>query len=128
MKHIREECTYCQKLLLKYVKQVIGPLSNQQLTISPVFYYTFADAWGPLRAYVPSHQRSTRSGDKTYDVYMLIFGCAATSTINCQIMEGGKSTDDVLQALNRFFVEACVPKIMFIDKDNALIKLLTEGQ
>ena len=60
-----------------------------------------------------------KGGDKIYDVYMLIFSCAATSTINCQIMEGGKSTGDVLQALNRFLVEACIPKIMFINKDSA---------
>ena len=38
MKQIREECTFCQKLLLKYVKQVMGPLADQQLSISPVFY------------------------------------------------------------------------------------------
>ena len=83
---------------------------------------------GPLRAYVPGHQRSTRSGDKTYDVHMLVFGCAATGMINCQIMEGGKATMNVLDCLNRFFNEACVPKIIYIDKDSALIKALTEGE
>ena len=128
MKHIRDECTFCQKLLLRYVRQTMGPLSDQQLSISPVFYYCLADAWGPLRAYVPNYQRNTRAGDKTYDIYMLIFGCAATSTINCQVMEGGKSASHVLDALNRFFAECCVPKVFFIDKDSALIKALTEAQ
>ena len=113
---------------MRYVKQIMGPLSDQQLSVLPVFYYTFCDAWGPLRAYVPSYQRNTRAGDKTFDVYMLVFGCAATSTINCQIMEGGKSTSNVVDALNRFFVESCVPKVMYIDKDSAFIKALTDGQ
>ena len=120
-KLVHDDCIYCKKLFLKYIKQVMGPLSDQQLSVSPIFFYCYADAWGPLRAYVPSHQRSTRSGDKTYDIHMLVFGCAATGMINCQIMEGGKATSNVLDAMNRFFVEACVPKIMFVDKDSALI-------
>ena len=128
MKLIREECVFCQKLLLKYVRQIMGPLSDQQLSVSPVFYYCYADAWGPLRAFVPSHQRNTRSGDKTYDVYMLVFGCASTGTVNCQIMEGGKNTGNVLDALNRFFVEACVPKIFYVDKDSALLKAISEAE
>ena len=127
-KLIRNECIFCQKLYLRYVKQVMGLLSDQQLSVSPIFFFSFADAWGPLRAYVPGHQRNTRSGNKTYDVYMLVFGCAATGTINCQMMEGGKATDNVLDALNRFFSEACVPKIMYIDKDSALVKALSEGE
>ena len=127
-KLIRNECIFCQKLYLRYVKQVMGPLSDQQLSVSPIVFFSFADAWGPLRAYVPGHQRNTRSGNKTYDVYMLVFGCAATGTINCQMMEGGKATDNVLDALNRFFSEACVPKIMYIDKDRALVKALSEGE
>ena len=59
---------------------------------------------------------------------MLVFGCAATSTINCQLMEGGKSTSNVVDALNRFFAESCVPKVMYVDKDSALIKALIDGQ
>ena len=128
MKLIREECVFCQKLLLKYVRQIMGPLSDQLLSVSPVFYFCYADAWGPLRAFVPSHQRNTRSGDKTYDVYMLVFGCASTGTVNCQIMEGGKNTGNVLDALNRFFVEACVPKIFYVDKDSALLKAISEAE
>ena len=128
LKLIRKECVFCQKLFLKYVKQVMGPLSDQQLSVSPIFYFTYADAYGPLRAYVPGHQRSTRAGNKTYDIYMLVFGCAATGMINCQVMEGGKATGNVLDVLNRFFIEACVPKIMYVDKDSAFIKVLSEGE
>ena len=100
----------------------MGPLSDCQLSISPVFYYTIMDAWGPLKAYVPGYQKATRAGSKTYVVYMVVFGCAATSTINCQIMEGTKDTNSVLDVLNRLFHEACVPKICFIYKDGAVMK------
>jgi len=93
-----------------------------------MFYYVFADAFGPLRAFVPGHQRNTRAGDTTYDVYMVIFACAATGAINCQVMEAGKATGNVLDVLNRFFAEACVPKLFFIDKDSAFVKALSEGE
>merc|ERR1711942_526835 len=48
--------------------------------------------------------------------------------INCQMMEGGKDTDCVLDAFNRFFSEACVPKVCLPDKDGAVMKALTEGE
>ena len=127
-KLIRHECIYCQKLLLKHVKQLMGPLSDHQLSVSPVFFYTFADLWGPLRAYVPGYQQNTRAGSKSYDIHILVLGCASTGMVNCQVMEGGKSTACVIDALNRFFSEMCVPKVFHIDKDGALMKALSEGQ
>ena len=82
-KMVRDDCSFCQKELSKHIKQIMGPLSNQQLSITPIFYYTLVDAWGPLRAYVPPYQRATRTGDRTHDVYMLVFACAATGMLNC---------------------------------------------
>ena len=100
----------------------MSPLRDPQLSISPIFYYSFADAWGPIQALCPGYQMPTRAGNKNYDVYMLVIECAATGMINCQVMEGGKKTSNVLDAFNRFFHEMNVPKIFFIDKDGALMK------
>ena len=58
---------------------------------------------------------------------MLVFACAATGMLNCQIMEGGKNAACVLNAFNRFFSEAVVPKVCYIDKDSAIIKVLKEA-
>ena len=128
LKEIRRDCIICKKLLLKHIQQIMGPLSEHQLTISPIFYYTLIDAWGPLKSYVPEYQKSTRSGSKLHDVYIVVFACAATGMLNVQTMEGGKSVACVLDVLNRFFCESTVPKICYIDKDSALMKVLTEGQ
>ena len=127
-KRIRDDCIFCKKQLLKHIQQIMGPLADQQLTISPIFFFTLVDAWGPLKAYTPPYQKSTRAGSKTHEVYMLVFACAATGMINCQVMEGGKSTACVLDAFNRFFCESVVPKICYIDKDSAIVKVLSEGQ
>ena len=81
-----------------------------------------------LRAFVPGHQSNTRACNKTYDVYMLVFGCASTGTFTCQIMEEGKATGNVLNALNRFFSEAFIPKVFYVDKDSALLNAISEGE
>ena len=60
-------------------------------------------------------------------MYMVVFACASTGMVNCQIMEAGKNTSNALEAFNRFFDETCVPKIFFIDKDGAMMKCLSEG-
>ena len=77
---------------------------------------------------MPEYQKSTRSGSKLHDVYIVVFACAATGVLNVQTMEGGKIVMCVLDVLNRFFCESTVPKICYIDKDSALMKVLTEGQ
>ena len=59
---------------------------------------------------------------------MIVFGCAATGMINCQMLEVGKKTENMLDAFNRFFAEVCVPKSCFPDKDGALMKALSEGE
>ena len=127
-KDITDDCIFCKKLRLRYMKQIMGPLSDYQLSISPVFYYTYVDAWGPIKAYTPGNEKDTRASKKSFDLYMVVFGCAATATINIQVMEGGKDTDCFLDVFNRFFAEACVPKICFPDKDGALLKVLAEGE
>ena len=81
------------------------------------------NAWRPLTAYDPPYQRGTRSGSRTHDVYMLVFACAATGMLNFQIMEGGKSTACVLDVFNHFFCESVVPKICYIDRDSAIVKI-----
>ena len=53
MKKVYEDCIFCKKLKLKYLKQIMGPLSDAQLSISPIFYYGYIDAWGPVKSFVP---------------------------------------------------------------------------
>ena len=128
LKEVTDDCLFCKKIRGKYLRQIMGPLSEYQLSISPIFYYTYIDAWGPVKAYVPGYEKETRSGTKIVQLNMMVFGCAATGMINCQMVEGGKDTGCVLDAFNRFFAETCVPKICFPDKDPALLKALAEGE
>ena len=37
-KEVADDCVFCKKIRIKYVKQLMGPLAESQLTISPIFY------------------------------------------------------------------------------------------
>ena len=127
-KYISDNCIYCKMLRTKYLRQIMGPLTDYQLSISPLFYYCYVDAYGPIKAYVPGYERQTRSGDKTVELLILTFCCAATSMVNLQVIEGGKNTGNFLEGFNRFFCECTVPKVCFPDKDGALVKIMREAE
>ena len=57
----------------------------------------------------------------------MVFGCCATGTINCQVIEG-KDTGFCLDGFNRFFCETTVPKIIYPDLEGGLVKALSAGE
>ena len=93
----------------------MGPLHEAQLTVSPVFYCTLVDCFGPVKCYCPGFEKVTCSGDRSYKMWMMVFCCVATGSINVQAIET-EDTDGVMTGFNRFFNEASVPKVMFPDK------------
>merc|ERR1719233_2627379 len=124
------DCMFCKKLQRKLLKQIMGPLADSQLTISPVFFYTLVDLWGPLTSYVPGYEKlgvTRATADKSYNVYIMVFVCAATGTVNCQVIEG-KSAGYCMDGFNRFFCETTVPKIVYTDAEGGLLKALKEGE
>ena len=126
-KEVADDCIYCKKLRQKYVRQLMGPFSDTQLSISPIFYFCYLDMWGPLTIYCPGYQKKTRNRQQKYEVHMLVVACVVTGAVNCQIIER-RDTGAVLDGLNRFFNEVCVPKVCYPDKDGAIMKALREGE
>ena len=55
--NITQDCVFCKKMSKKYMEQVMGPLTDSQLTISPVFYVTLVDLWGPVKCFAPGQHR-----------------------------------------------------------------------
>ena len=127
-KDISADCVYCKMLQKKVLQQMMGPLSESQLSILPVFYYTLTDLWGPLRSFVPGYEKVTRStSDKPHEIYILVFACCATGAVNCQVIEG-RDTGYCMDGMNRFFMETTVPKIIFTDEEGGLVKALINGR
>ena len=125
-KNITLNCVVCLKDRKKYLKMVMGNLTDCQLSITPVFYYTLVDMFGPVKCYAPGQEKQTRR-DKSYEAHFLVFSCVATGAVNVQLIEG-KRTDFILDGCSRFFNETGVPKIMFPDDDGGLVRAFTRGE
>ena len=124
-REIGEDCVKCKILRKRYVEVAMGPLSETQISISPVFYCTLVDLFGPLKAYCPGYEKVTRAATKEYKVWMMVMACVATGTVNVQLVEK-EDTDGVMSGFNRFFCEATVPKIMYPDEGTQLVKSMEE--
>ena len=106
----------------------MGPLTDNQLSISPVFYVTLVDLWGPIKCFAPGHHRETREAhSKHYDGYFMVLACASMGTVNVQFIED-KSTASCLSGFNWFFNEMTVPKIILMDTEGGLLKSLKDGE
>ena len=127
-KLVGNKCVICRMKRKRLLKQIMGPLSKYQVSISPLFYYCMVDMWGPLSIYAQGFERNTRSAAaKKYKAYFLIFVCAVTGMCNVQLIEG-RDTPSVLDGCSRFFDETTVPKVMLPDADGALLKAFTRGE
>ena len=125
---VAADCQFCKKIRKKTLDQMMGPLSQPQLSISPVFYFTLADLWGPLQAFVPVYEKVTRSSQrKPHEMYILVLACCSTGTVNCQVLEG-KDSAFTMDGLNRFFMETTVPKFIYSDEEGGLVKALKHGK
>ena len=128
---VEEDCIRCKILKKKYLEQMMGPLADSQISISPVFYFSLLDLWGPIRTYCPGYERTgyTRGSvayAKHYEVYFMVVACVVTGAVNVQVVEK-KDTGAILDGLSRFFNECCVPKVMLPDADGALMEALRDG-
>ena len=126
-KDIADDCLFCKKLRQVYVRKLMGPLSDKQLCISPLFYFVMMDLWGPISIYCPGYEKKTRARKQEYQMHLLVMGCVVTGCVNVQVIEK-RNTGGILDGLNRFFNEACVPKIAYPDQDGAMMKALDNGE
>ena len=54
---IAEDCVKCKMLRKKYLEVEMGPMHDTQISITPVFYCTMVDLFGPLTCYCRGTRR-----------------------------------------------------------------------
>ena len=124
---IVENCVKCKMLRKKYLEVEMGNLHEAQVSISPVFYCTMVDIFGPLMCYCPGYERATRGNAKQYKIWMMVMCCVSTGAVNVQVIEK-EDTGGVMSGLNRFFAECTVPRMMFPDQGSQLLKAMQEAE
>ena len=74
----------------------MGPVSDHQITISPPFFVTMLDLFGPLDVFVPGRERETRNRRvERAKVWIIVFVCPVSRLLNLQVIEG-KSAEAIV--------------------------------
>ena len=97
----------------------MGPVSwvlyPVQFGIAPAFHITQVDLTGPFKAYSEHNKRTT------HKIWLVVFCCATTATINIKVMED-YSTTAFIQRFTRFSCENGYPKKLSPDEGSQLVK------
>lgn len=115
VKVIRSTCERCRYLMKRTIDVCMGPISPTNLMIAPIFYTCQVDLCGPFQSYSFHNKRAT------IKVWLVIFCCSTTSTINIKCMED-YSSSAFLQSFTRFSCEVGYPKRLLTDKGSQLMK------
>ena len=50
-REIADDCIKCKRYQKKIIEQLMGPLADSEITISPIFYYCYVDMWGLIKIF-----------------------------------------------------------------------------
>ena len=115
VKNIKRLCQRCRYLKKKTIDIIMGPVSEYNSKIAPAFYINQVDLTGPFKAYSKHNKRTTLK------IWLVVFCCATTTTINIKVMKDC-STTPFIQAFTRFSCKVGYPKKLLPDEGNQLIK------
>ena len=116
----------CKAKRRKYIEIPMGLISEHQLKVSPPFWISQMDFFGPFQVYVPGFEKSTRNRQALKsECNVLIFACPVTRLINLQVVEK-KDSSGVVDGITRLACEVGIPKLLLIDKDSAIVKSMSE--
>ena len=121
-----EDCVSCKKIRRKYLELMMGPVPEESLTVAPPHYISQLDIFGPVHVYVPGHEMLLRNKKVIESkIYVLVFACVTTRCVNLQVVET-KSSDGVIDGIQRLSCEVGVPKYILTDQDSGIMKALSE--
>ena len=114
-----QKCPRCIRNRAERFEVEMGKLHSHRLAISPSFFYSQVDIFGPLPAFSEHNHRTT------IKVYGLIFKCMSTAAVACFCMQS-YSTESFVSAFVRFGSRYGYPKKLTIDEGSQLIKACKE--
>ena len=114
-KRLRISCDRCRYIRKKTIDVQMGPVSGHNLTVAPAFYVSQVDLTGPFKAYDLHLKR------KTIKIWLVVFCCATTYTVNIKVMDD-YSTTAFIMSFTRFACENGYPKVLLIDDGSQLVK------
>ena len=114
IKSIKYKCVRCRFLEKKIVGQKMGLLPKERIKVSPPFYHTALDLFGPFFI------RNTVKARTTKKVYGVIFNCMVTRAVHLELVEG-YDTQSFLVSLKRFIAIRGYPALIHSDQGTQLV-------
>ena len=107
---------------------MIGPVSQNQLTIAPCFHVAYVDLYGPFWTFVPGHERSTRfKKELSARNWIMGFACPMAKLLNLQVVES-KNSEAVLEGLTRLACEVGMPFCLVLDQETSFMKMVRDAE
>ena len=111
---IKKSCYTCRRLDKELAQQLMAPLPDSRVKISPTFYVVSMDLWGPIKIKDTVKQLTRKK------VWGVIFTCTVTRATYLDLTED-YSTDAILQTLRRFVSIRGCPGEIQSDQGSQLI-------
>ena len=121
---ICKDCIPCRIKIRQKYNQVMGPLTENQLTYGAVGRFLFLDVSGPYSVKLSPKSRTTRQSNAMHKVWLLHGVCVVSNYSVVQVLES-YGTDSFVQAIHRISSYLGYPQIAFIDSSATEIKALT---
>lgn len=115
VKQFRKNCIRCRYLLKCSLDVEMAPISKHQLSVAPAYYVTQVDLCGPFQAYSKHNVRTTLK------IWIIVFVCATTGSVNLKVIEGYDTTNFLL-GFSRFSCECGFPKLILPDEGGQLLR------
>ena len=117
-REIASDCIKCHMKRKRLTEMPMGPVAEQQLVIAPAFYIAMLDLFGPMRSFVPGHERATRTRRELESkVHIMVTVCITTKAVNLQALEG-KDAPAIMERFTRLCLEVGIPTKVHVDLDS----------
>ncbi|XP_063843679.1 uncharacterized protein LOC135090655 [Scylla paramamosain] len=113
IKSVKSRCVTCRRLEKQVIGQSMGPVPEERLKPSPLFYHSALDLFGPLMI------KDTVKGRCKKKVYGVVVNCLSTRASYVDLVEG-YDTDSLITTLRRFTAIRGFPHSMYSDHGSQL--------
>ena len=110
-----ENCFKCRRERARTMNVEMGKISEKRLSVTPAFFTSQCDLFGPLDAMCEHNHRAK------VQVYGVVYKCMSTMSVNVHVMQS-YSTEAFLQAFTRHGSRFGYPNALVIDQGSQLVK------
>ena len=123
---IVQDCFKCRQKLKRHYKEIMGPLSSNQLTFGAIGRYIMIDLSGPYYTKI-AIRPPTRGYPNTQKTWLLHSVCLVSHYSVAQVVEDN-TTETFLEAIHQMSLFLGYPQLILMDSSPTFIHGLKDGE